>query len=110
MKRTIRIALGALALGGFLAMPQIGHAQMNNMGNGMGMGGNGNGNGMMKTRPGHHPVIHRAINHLERTKQILDSDTADDFGGHKKNAEALIDQAIAQLRQGDQSANVKQGR
>ena len=107
MKRTITIALGALALGGFLAMPQIGYAQMNNMGNGMGMGGSGNG--MMKGRPGHHPVIHRAINHLEQTKRMLDSDTIDDFGGHKKNAEALIDQAIAQLRLGDQSANVKHG-
>jgi len=92
MKRTITIVLGALALGGLMAMPQIGRAQM------------GNDQQMTKVRKGHHPEIHRAINHLEKTKEILES-SADDFGGHKRNAENLIDQAIAQLQQGDQVAN-----
>lgn len=50
-----------------------------------------------------HPVMHKAINQLQRTREELQNDASRDFDGHRANAVKLIDQAIQQLQQGIQS-------
>ena len=54
------------------------------------------------TAAGGHPVMHKAINQLERVKEELQNDASRDFGGHRARAVQLIDQAIQQLQQGIQ--------
>jgi hypothetical protein len=50
-----------------------------------------------------HPVMHKAINQLQRTKEELQNDASRDFDGHRANAVKLIDQVIQQLQLGIQS-------
>ncbi len=50
-----------------------------------------------------HPEIREAIRQLQLAKQTLQKDAARDFDGHRANAVQQIDQAIAQLRQAQQS-------
>jgi hypothetical protein len=53
---------------------------------------------------GHHPAIRAAINALERAKLDLQA-AAHDFGGHRADALAACDTAIAQLKLALQYAN-----
>jgi len=56
------------------------------------------------TRGGHHPAIRAAIGALERAKAEMQA-AAHDFGGHRVDALAACDAAIAQLRLALQYAN-----
>jgi hypothetical protein len=49
------------------------------------------------TRGGHHPAIRAAIGALERAKAEMQA-AAHDFGGHRADALAACDTAIAQLK------------
>jgi hypothetical protein len=51
-----------------------------------------------------HPAIHRAIEALERAKADMQA-AAHDFGGHRVDALAACDNAIAQLKLALQYAN-----
>jgi hypothetical protein len=53
---------------------------------------------------GHHPAIMMAIRALERAKAEMQA-AANDYGGHKADALAACDNAIAQLQQALQYAN-----
>jgi hypothetical protein len=53
---------------------------------------------------GHHPAIRAAIGALERAKADMQA-AAHDFGGHRVDAIAACDAAIAQLRLALQFAN-----
>jgi hypothetical protein len=53
---------------------------------------------------GHHPAIRMAINALERAKAEMQA-AAHDFGGHRVDAIAACDTAIAQLKLALQYAN-----
>jgi hypothetical protein len=53
---------------------------------------------------GRHPAIHQAINALERAKAEMQA-AAHDFGGHRVDALAACDTAIAQLKLALQYAN-----
>jgi hypothetical protein len=57
---------------------------------------------------GHHPAIRAAIGALERAKADMQA-AAHDFGGHRVDAIAACDAAIAQLRLALQYANANQG-
>ncbi len=56
---------------------------------------------------GHHPAIRAAIAALERAKADMQA-AAHDFGGHRVDALAACDNAIAQLRLALQFANANQ--
>lgn len=56
---------------------------------------------------GHHPAIRAAIAALERAKADMQA-AAHDFGGHRVDAIAACDNAIAQLRLALQFANGNQ--
>jgi len=53
---------------------------------------------------GHHPAIHTAIRALENAKADMQA-AAHDFGGHRADALAACDTAIAQLKLALQFAN-----
>jgi hypothetical protein len=57
------------------------------------------------TAAGGHPVMHKALNQLQRVSEELQNDPSRDFGGHRADAIKLINQAIAQLQQGIGYAN-----
>jgi hypothetical protein len=57
---------------------------------------------------GHHPAIRAAIGALERAKAEMQA-AAHDFGGHRVDALAACDAAIAQLRLALQYANQNNG-
>jgi hypothetical protein len=57
---------------------------------------------------GHHPAIRAAIGALERAKADLQA-AAHDFGGHRVDAIAACDNAIAQLKLALQYANIPSG-
>lgn len=50
-----------------------------------------------------HPEIQKAIEHLERAKNILQNKAAHDFGGHRNAAIKSIDEALEHLHQAMQS-------
>lgn len=52
-----------------------------------------------------HPVMNRAIDQLRTTRAMLSNDAGKRFGGHRVNAIAKIDQAIAEVRLGIQFAS-----
>jgi hypothetical protein len=60
--------------------------------------------GMHPGAKGHHPAIRMAINALERAKADMQA-AAHDFGGHRVDAIAACDAAIAQLKLALQYAN-----
>lgn len=89
MKGTIATLMGTLMVGATLALPAASFAQAPSV-------------RLKEQRAGNFPVVHEAIAQLERTKQLLEGSAANDFHGHKVNAEKNIDAAIHELRVGIQ--------
>ena len=93
MRRTIATLvmtlLVTLIVGGALAVPAVSFAQETGE--------------LQRQRKNHFPVMHAALERLQKTKEMLAQDAAQDFHGHRVNAINHIDAAIQELKLGIQS-------
>jgi hypothetical protein len=93
MRRTIATLVAALlvtfTIGGTLAVPAVSFAQAPSQ--------------LQRQRKNNFPVMHVALERLQKTKEMLAQDAAQDFHGHRVNAINHIDAAIQELRLGIQS-------
>jgi hypothetical protein len=93
MRRTIATLMGALLVtlmgAGTLAVPAVSFAQAPGQ--------------LQRQRRNNFPVMRAALERLQKTKEMLTQDAAQDFHGHRVNAINHIDAAIQELRLGIQS-------
>ena len=92
MRRIIATLVGTLLVTlmvGTLAVPAVSFAQEPGQ--------------LQRQRRSHFPVMHAALERLQKTKEMLAQDAAEDFHGHRANAINHIDAAIQELKLGIQT-------